>query len=519
MSDYGPDAQLEINPVRNETPEAFVLAKTGISNGVKEKVKRMPFFAEASSYAKASEDRSEGNPRKPWRRWMLKIRFIGLGLVLSAFLISTVALKMNGPQLIVMLVSNIVLLGLLAKSSGRLINLFERKDRLLSQVRSYTDDIMNNMNDLLFILDGKDEIVLVNEAGGRMLGYRPEEVAGEVLSKFIPEDNVEKARDVVKRIFREGVVKGVDLNLLTKEKKVLPIILSSSTIKGEDGTLAVILGKDIREVRSLNNNLGRAEKEVKKTYKKLIQTQEQLLKMENLASVGQLVMNMTHEIRNPLTIIGMSAQCLHSNLRPKDSRREFTDVIIKEVESLDKMTRELMGFVQPTKLNLEQVEISGNIDKVLRFVELHCNSQKVEVIKKFKKNLPAILADARRLEQVFLNLIINALQAMPEGGELKADTDFDPEEEKVLIRFTDTGEGIPPDYYKRIFDPFFSLKEDGAGLGLSVSRQIIDDHKGSISLESEVGKGTTFTVSLPISQNVEEKATKDDKEQILKDRA
>ncbi len=438
-------------------------------------------------------------------KWMVKIRVIGLGLVGAAFLVSTVALKMSGPQLVILLVSTIVLLCLLLYSTGSLINLVKRKDRLLSQMRTYADNIINNgMNDLLLILNREGRITLLNEAGGRMLGYRPEEVVGEPYTKFITKDDVEKVDDTVKRIFREGVVKGVDLNLLTKEKGVLPIVLSSSTIENADGTLAVIAGTDMRQMRDLNNNLERAEKEVKKTYKKLIQTQEQLIKVENLASVGQLVISMTHEIRNPLTIIKMSAQCLRDNFRPRDSRREFTDVVIEEVESLDKITRELMGFAQPTKLNLQQIEINENINKVLDFVKLHCDSQKVEVIKKFKKNIPAVLANVRKLKQVFLNLIINALQAMPEGGKLKVSTDFDPEEENVLIRFTDTGGGIPSDYHNRVFDPFFSLKEDGAGLGLSVSRHIIEEHKGAISVESEVDKGTTFTLSLPISLRVEE---------------
>ena len=240
--------------------------------------------------------------------------------------------------------------------------------------------------------------------------------------------------------------------------------------------------------------------ELDDAYQLLRKTQEELIIKEKLSIAGGLAAGVAHELRNSLNIIGISVQYLHEKFNPGDERREFTKAIMNKVEKLNSVTTDLIHFARPHNPRFKKSDIHKILDRALNLVKFKCIVQKVRVVRDYAANLPSIEIDNELIEQVALNLIDNALWAMPERGKLIIATRTFPENNFIEIRFIDTGCGISRKDISRIFDPFFTQRENGTGLGLSIVHRIVEEHKGSIEVESESEKGTTFKIKLPASQ-------------------
>jgi len=199
-----------------------------------------------------------------------------------------------------------------------------------------------------------------------------------------------------------------------------------------------------------------------------------------------------HEIRNPLGSIKGAAQVLESEV----GKSEFLDIIVQEVDRLNDVVTEYLDFARPLKSNPKPTDIEKIIETTLQLVREECSSKNIQVNKSFPSGIPQVMVDEGQMKQVFLNLFQNALQAMPHGGDLIIMIQ-EPRDTNLLVQITDTGCGIPPSDLKKVFEPFFSTKERGTGLGLSIVQRIIKAHNGTIRVLSEVGKGTTFTITLP----------------------
>ena len=231
---------------------------------------------------------------------------------------------------------------------------------------------------------------------------------------------------------------------------------------------------------------------------KLIETQEQLIRSEKLAAIGQLASGVGHELRNPLGAIKNAVFYVRRRIAKTDLPAteprvaEFLDIIDDEVNAANKVITDLLGFSRVAKPTVSPVSLAGVIEDTLRHTHLPEN---VALTKDIDHNLPMVMVDADQIRQVFLNIVLNALQAMPEGGRL--DIRASRQGKFVEVEFADTGGGIPKSIIDKIFDPLFTTKAKGVGLGLSVCKSILDRHEGDIRVESEVGKGATFTVSLP----------------------
>ena len=229
------------------------------------------------------------------------------------------------------------------------------------------------------------------------------------------------------------------------------------------------------------------------------EAEEQLLYAERLAGVGELAAGVAHEIRNPLANIIASAQFSLSKFTLDEKLKKHFDIILRNSENAERIIKDLLNFAKPSSVPVEGVNVAEIINRACDLVKGRCSQQRVWLIKKFSKGLPPIMADENGLEQAFLNLIINALDAMPEGGKLAITASLDARTNDIAVRFSDTGKGIPQENLNKIFNPFFTTKEDGTGLGLSLVHRIIDFHKGKINIESEMGKGTEVIVRLPVS--------------------
>jgi len=257
--------------------------------------------------------------------------------------------------------------------------------------------------------------------------------------------------------------------------------------------------------RSFNEmavSLKKSKAELKKTYTRLMQK-------EKMAALGELTTRIAHEIKNPLGIIKGSAQILIEETEDSDVKSEVVNFIIDEVNRLDIKVRDLLNHSRPRPPNLKKTDINETLEERIHFWESPKNlGNQIKITRKYTKALPDILIDREQIRQVILNLLINCSEAMPDGGIITVATGFesqkeDPENSRdlgnVLVAFEDTGIGIRKEDLGRIFDPFFTTKKEGTGLGLSTVNRIIENHKGKINVESEIGKGTRFTLRFPVN--------------------
>ncbi|MFQ6137463.1 MAG: sensor histidine kinase, partial [Candidatus Hydrothermarchaeales archaeon] len=258
--------------------------------------------------------------------------------------------------------------------------------------------------------------------------------------------------------------------------------------------LAIERAKLYEELKEYSEHL---EQKVEERTRELREAQQQLIQSEKLAAIGQLAAGVAHEINNPLANISMYTQMLME--KEKDSaRREKLEVIEGQVGIAARIVGHLLDFSRQSEPKTTQLDLNKEILETLSFLNHQMYISNIEIVKDLDADLPKIYADSGQLRQVFLNLISNAIEAMPRGGRLTLSTKK--EDGEIEIGIADTGVGIPKEDISKIFDPFFSTRGvgKGTGLGLSVSLGIIERHAGRIEVESEVGVGTKFTIKLPI---------------------
>ncbi|MEW5766544.1 MAG: ATP-binding protein [bacterium] len=243
-------------------------------------------------------------------------------------------------------------------------------------------------------------------------------------------------------------------------------------------------------------------------YRVMVSTtsaQESVRQAEKLATMGQLSAGLAHEIRNALGVIDGTAEVLKQRYNLPQGRDEMFDYIPAEVKKLKKITSEFLTFFKGTPLKLEPGNINSVIDHTFISLRSELENVHIKLSRRFRPDLPLTLFDSGRMEQVFLNLLLNAKEAMPDGGEISVTTNVvtaKAGQSYIQIKVSDSGQGIPPQTVDKLFEPFFTTKEEGHGLGLSIVSRIIEEHKGEITVESEKGVGTTFAVFLPVRSKV-----------------
>jgi signal transduction histidine kinase len=209
-----------------------------------------------------------------------------------------------------------------------------------------------------------------------------------------------------------------------------------------------------------------------------------------------------HEIRNPVAGIAAGVEYLTRNAPQGSVEAEGGAMIQGEVKRVSRILEDILFVARPLQLNFSHEALPCIMESVIQRCQPQAQAGQVDISFEAEDHLPALYVDSQRLEQVFANLIINAIQAMPGGGRLLLQANLEPAgtHEMVIIKFTDTGPGIPADVQQRIFEPFFTTKAKGTGLGLSIARRIIDEHGGVISVTSRVNQGTCFTIKLPVTR-------------------
>jgi two-component system NtrC family sensor kinase len=260
----------------------------------------------------------------------------------------------------------------------------------------------------------------------------------------------------------------------------------------------------LKQARQELEDYGRTlEEKVEQRSQQLKKIQVQLMQSEKLASLGRLASGVAHEINSPLTGILTFSHLLMRRLKDHPELQRELELIVRETTRVSTIVRGLLDFARESKPQKRPSNINELILHTLSLVERQSVFQNVRIVKNLNPQVPLVLLDANQIQQVFMNILLNAADAMPAGGTLTITSN--PEDSFVQVRFADTGIGIPENNLNRIFDPFFTTKADkkGTGLGLAVSYGIIDRHRGQIDVQSEEGKGTTFTIKLPLQASEE----------------
>ncbi len=227
-----------------------------------------------------------------------------------------------------------------------------------------------------------------------------------------------------------------------------------------------------------------------------LRLKERLAHAERLSSLGEMAAGISHEIRNPLGIIRSSAELLKKKIAKIDPQNTFPDIIVEEASRLNRIVTDFINYAKPRNPNLAPCRIEEIIDKNITFLEAQNKEQGYLIKKNIQNSLPEIMADSAMVYQSFLNILINAMQSMPDGGRILVEVSSN--DHRVTIHFDDEGQGIPPENLNKIWDPFFTTKEQGTGLGLGIVKNIIESHGGSVQIVNRPVRGTRVTIELPL---------------------
>jgi two-component system sensor histidine kinase HydH len=228
----------------------------------------------------------------------------------------------------------------------------------------------------------------------------------------------------------------------------------------------------------------------------LFETEEQLRRADRLSALGELSAGMAHEIRNPLGSIKGAVEIIKDDYSPDEAKYEFIQILLKETDRLNRIVQEFLGFAKPKNPEFQVVDLNEAIESVLTLTAQEARKTRVKVEKKLDPAIGKRSLDGGLLKQAFLNLILNAIQAMPGGGLLTVESRL--AQGEIEVKIADTGTGISEENKKKLFSPFFTTKKQGTGLGLAITYRIIENHRGKIVVASEPGKGTAFTVKIPV---------------------
>jgi two-component system sensor histidine kinase HydH len=344
-----------------------------------------------------------------------------------------------------------------------------------SRVKAFSDSLVENMPIGLVALDGDKRVTAFNAWAESLLGRAAGEVIGRPAVEVLPDT----CREILVELQGGGGIIERETECRVSTGKTVPLEVIATTLKEESGRPqgSVVLFRDLTEIRQLKAEVARSQR---------------------LASIGSLAAGVAHEIRNPLSSIKGFATYFKGRLRGNPEDSKTADIMIQEVERLNRVIRQLLDLSRPMEIQKKPIRLEPLIEHTVRLVDVHARKKGITVKTEVSPEVPAVFADPDRIKQVLLNLCLNAIEAMQAGGDLTLSLRHH-NEKMVRMVVSDTGEGIPGDDLENIFDPYYTTKSSGTGLGLAIVHRIIEAHGGEIRVKSEAGRGTTFTILLPVS--------------------
>jgi two-component system, NtrC family, sensor histidine kinase HydH len=344
----------------------------------------------------------------------------------------------------------------------------------LTKVKAFSDSVVENMPIGLLFIDGEGRIVSFNQTAETIAGLSAAEVLGRNAGDILPRE----LWSLVAEYRAENKIVEKEMECAFRNGRVVPMDIIVSALK-EDGSASlgyIVLFRDLSEIQDLKIEVERSRR---------------------LASLGKLAAGIAHEIRNPLSSIKGFATYFKERYKDVPADQETADIMIEEVERLNRVIGQLLEFARPVSIEKEPTDIQELVSQALRLVEGDAAQKKIRVSLEGPPLEKRVSLDPDRIKQVLLNVFLNALEAMGEGGTLTVGV-----RQKrpgiVEITITDTGKGISKEDLTHVFDPYFTRKPSGTGLGLAIVHKIMESHRGEIHMESAVGKGTTVTLSFPV---------------------
>ncbi len=382
-------------------------------------------------------------------------------------------LKRQFLQIVILLIV-ILLVGIGGALSLVTLKGLRKSEHRLGEMRAFTDILVSSLPIGLIATDSSGVIQVCNAAAREIININEEMFSGRTAAECLP---LELARMLSGNAMAEKTERQSEIQLDLQGSKSRVLHLSSMSVLDWEGGFGgeVLLIQDFSEIKFLEKELRRNER---------------------LAALGKMAAGVAHELRNPLSSIKGLAVLLKSKFSASTNEATTSDILVKEVERLNRSIGELLDYAKPGKLKKEFTSLEEIINKTVSLVQVDAESYGISIRLEFSDDTPVIQVDSDKLNQVFLNLFLNSIQAMPQGGDLLVRTET--EDQTIVFTIKDTGVGIDPENLGRIFDPYYTTKNDGTGLGLAMSSKIIEEHGGQIEVNSVPNEYTEVRISLPV---------------------
>ena len=354
------------------------------------------------------------------------------------------------------------------------------EDELTTKNR-FMANILQDSADAIMTMDPEDNITSWNRGAEAIFGYSAAEMVGRSVSIIVPPD-LREARELdhLREKFRAlGVVRNHQTERITKDGRRIQVIFTRTAIRDEIGNIvgSSSVLKDVTTDRNMERQLADAE---------------------HLATLGELSAGLAHEIKNPLAGIKGAIEVIRESIPTSDVHREILGDVLHEVNRIDKIVRDLLNYAKPKPPAHSDIDLAEMAQRIVAMVENSSKNDALFIRLHKLTRIPGFTGDETQLEQVLLNLLLNAQKAMPGGGPIDVRLSHDPVEGVVCFEVEDHGSGISEEVRKKLFQPFFTTRTDGTGLGLATCMKNVQYHGGSIEVHSEAGRGARFVVTLPL---------------------
>jgi PAS domain S-box-containing protein len=361
-----------------------------------------------------------------------------------------------------------------------------RLQKELIETKNFLESIVEKAGDAISVVDLEGKVLYWNEGAEQIYGFKREEILGKKLSEFLyprdkklREEEAKMMENVMERVKRGEVVSNLEVRRQTKEGREIITSMTLSPLKDAEGKVigASRICKDITQLKKV---------------------EERLTLAERLTSLGELTAGVAHELRNPLAGIKINTQMLARKKDLPENEKRLVDGSLEGIEKIQKIVDDMLHFAKPKPSHFKEEEIHEVVEKSLGILQTKLKKGNITATYEKGEGLPKVRIDTHQIQQVLINLMLNSIQAMEKSGALIIRT-FPGNGGGVGVEVKDTGKGIPRSQLKKIFDPFFTTKSEGTGLGLSISLKILENHRATIDVVSEEGKGSTFTIRFPPS--------------------